>query len=355
MERLNESISEILEAIKDYRSLYSSNEQAVRAQLIEPVLNALGWKTSNPKFVRPNAPNEEGKIPDYTLFKEGKSILVVEAKNISIELNDNKVINQIANYCYKPGIDFGILTNGIKWLLFKTFEKNPQDRIIWEIDLESESLDNVIRKLTSFSFENIDTLEKIIHNSKVLELTWNQFIPSPNKIVTIVFDEFLKRIRTSNPGIKIEMNEIKSFTENKLSDYFELDLSDNINGGNYSDSSKNLEFAEVNESLFEGNKKKREREKISVLFPDKTIFNEQKPTDTFVKVINKIGPEQIEALGIFHCGVPLISTAKDKKYYQHKEGRFYFMTQASTQKKYDMLNEINQRLKLNLKIEKFIP
>lgn len=91
-------LKETLGQVNEFRADYVSNEQAVRTQLIEPILNMLGWKTANPKFVRPNAPADDGKIPDYTLLKNGKATLIVEAKNLSINLQDKKIIDQLANY-----------------------------------------------------------------------------------------------------------------------------------------------------------------------------------------------------------------------------------------------------------------
>jgi len=54
-----EIIQETLERITEFRDNYLSNEQAVRTQLIEPILNELGWKTANPKYVRPNLDKPE--------------------------------------------------------------------------------------------------------------------------------------------------------------------------------------------------------------------------------------------------------------------------------------------------------
>ena len=118
MKEIENQLKDTFKQVVEFRADYISNEQAVRTQLIEPILNVLGWKTSNPKFVKPNAPDEDGKIPDYTLLKNGKTTLIVEAKNLSIDLQDKKIIDQLANYCFKSGIDFGILTNGVRWLLF---------------------------------------------------------------------------------------------------------------------------------------------------------------------------------------------------------------------------------------------
>ena len=66
MKEIENILKEIISQVQEFRNVYITNEQAVRSQLIEPILNALGWKTSNPNFVRPNAPDEDGKVPDYT-------------------------------------------------------------------------------------------------------------------------------------------------------------------------------------------------------------------------------------------------------------------------------------------------
>jgi predicted type IV restriction endonuclease len=172
MEEVKSILKETLEQINEFRNDYISNEQAVRTQLIEPVLNVLGWKTSNPKFVRPNAPDEDGKIPDYSLLKNSKTILIVEAKNLKSDLQDKKIIDQLANYCYKSGINFGVLTNGAKWLLFKTFENNPKDRIIWQVNIESDKIEVISHNLSLFSYHNIDKLDAMLKKRKILDEVW---------------------------------------------------------------------------------------------------------------------------------------------------------------------------------------
>lgn len=359
--KLTETLKEILEQVTEFRSDYLTNEQAVRTQLIEPVLNSLGWRTSNPKFVRPNAPNEEGKIPDYTLLKDSKSKLVVEAKNLSVELVDDKVINQIANYCYKPGIEFGILTNGVRWLLFNTFQKNPQDRIVWQVDLEKENIDAVSRKLSSFSYDNIDRLESLIHASKTLESNWSNLITSTDSIVSIVAQKLIDKIRSQNPNFQIDSREISTFTKNKLSELFEItnDQDDDDDAGidivPIPANTKEKEFIEVKEYIFNRRQKTKIREKISVTFPDGAKVSHHKVADTFVETISKIGADRVKTLGIVDSGVPLIAQNKDNKYTQHKLGSYWIMVGTSTNKKFEMLNEINSRLNLNLKIEKFVP
>jgi len=352
MEEIKNILKETLEQIKEYRNDYVSNEQAVRTQLIEPILNVLGWKTSNPKFVRPNAPDEDGKIPDYTLLKNGKNTLIVEAKNLKIDLQDKKIIDQLANYCFQSGIDFGILTNGVRWLLFKTFERNPKDRIIWQVDIEHDKIDKIAQRLSSFSFHSIDTLDALLKKSKVLDEAWKSLIESTESIVSIVAQKLSEKIKTTYPHLKIDISDLKSFTKGKIAELFEFDEIDEENGTEKSEIEES-EFSATEDVIFK-RKKTSIREKISVTFPDKTIIKYKKVAETFVESIKKIGAERIFPLEIIKSGVPIVSLTKDDYYQQYQIGKYWIMVQTSTKVKVAVLNEIKERLNLNLEIETFI-
>ena len=206
MKNLEKKLKEIKKLINELRDVYLKNEQAVRDQLINPVLNELGWITSNPRFVRPDSTNQDGKIPDYTLLKNSKDTLIVEAKNLGTDVDNNKIIEQLAGYCYSLnlGFDFGILTNGEKWLLFNTFEKNPAERIVWIADLKTESIENVSRKISSFSYQNIEKLATLIELSKNLELVWDSLIENTRDIGKVVAEQIKSRLRKDYPKTKIE-------------------------------------------------------------------------------------------------------------------------------------------------------
>lgn len=354
MKEIENKLKEIIEKVVEFRINYISNEQAVRTQLIEPILNALGWKTANPEFVRPNAPDEDGKIPDYTLLKNGKTTLIVEAKNLSIDLQDKKIIDQLANYCFKSGIDFGVLTNGVKWLLFKTFEKNPKDRIVWQVDIESDKIEYVARNLSSFAYSNIDTLDTLLKKSKLLDSSWNALIKSPDCIVEIISQKLLKKIKSIEPTFKIDSNDLKTFTKAKIEELFELtEMEEEEKADENGSSETETEFAEVEDVIFKRHQKNKIREKISVTFPDKTVIKNQKVVDTFVETIKKIGPEKVLPLNIYRAGVPIVSETKDDFYNQHKIGKYWIMVHTSTKEKIAVLKEINEKLNLELRIETF--
>jgi len=352
MKEIEDQLKETIEQVVEFRTDYISNEQAVRTQLIEPILNVLGWKTSNPKFVKPNAPDEDGKIPDYTLFKNGKMTLIVEAKSLSIDLQDKKIIDQLANYCFKSGIDFGVLTNGVKWLLFKTFEKNPKDRIVWQVDIETDKIEYVARSLSSFAYSNIDTLDTLVKKSKLLDNTWEALIESTDSIVTIISQKLLEKIISTEPTFKIDFNDLKTFTKRKIEELFkltEIEEEEKVD----KNSSSETEFAEVKNVIFKRHQKNKIREKISITFPDNTVIKNKKVVDTFVETIKKIGPEKILPLNLYRAGVPIVSESKHHFYHQHKIGKYWIMVQTSTKEKIAILNKINEKLNLNLTIETF--
>jgi predicted type IV restriction endonuclease len=355
MKEIEKILKEVLNQVNEFREDYTSNEQAVRTQLIEPILSVLGWKTSNPNFVRPNAPADDGKIPDYTLVKNKKTKLIVEAKNLSKDLKDNKIIDQLASYCFKSGIDFGVLTNGAKWLLFKTFERNPKDRIVWEIDIEKEKLDYVASNLQSFAYANIDTLDILLKESKILESNWKELVKVENDIVAILSEKLLKKIKIVEKSFQIDPIALNTFVRNKIKELFKLNEIDEVNKGlneiTEDNRHKKTNIDNHEGVVFKRHKKSKIRKKICVTFPDNIVIKGNKVVNTFMGTIKKIGPERIIPLNLHRSGVPIISKTKHDFYNQHRLGRFWIMVHTSTRDKIQILEEINKKLKLDLKIE----
>lgn len=107
---------------------------------------------------------------------------------------------------------------------------------------------------------------------------------------------------------------------------------------------------------FPSHKKSKLRVKIRVTFPDQiSIFNNN-VADTFAEVIKNIGYEKVKSLNISHNGVSIISDKKDDFYTQRQVlENCFIMTHSSTRDKIRQLHEINERLKLGMKIEAIMP
>lgn len=367
-------IQNVREAVSEHRSIYLSNEQAVRDTLINPLLDELGWNTKNLKFVMPNAPNEDGKIPDYILLKNDKRMLVVEAKNMSIELGDSKTINQIASYCYGPGIKFGLLTNGGKWLLFNTFQPNPSERIVWKLDFLKDEMQDILRKLSCITYECVEQIEQlsaVIRSNELLENTWQSMVPSKESAIDILRQFIQQRLQLEHPSVSLDSNTVKDFIGKKFEMLFRDEKGietciaadevveeddDKEHESDYCESNVEHESGDLEKTP--SRKKSKLRVKVRVTFPDKTTIFSKKVADVFVETIKKIGPENVKKLGIHRNGIPIVSDKKDVFYGDRQKlipPNFYIMTNSSTKDKIQQLHEINKRLNLGMRIEEILP
>lgn len=344
-------LKQIKNKIENYPELYLTNEQATRNQLIDPILKELGWDPTDPSKVLPNASNEDGKKPDYTLMHHKKPILILEAKNTSVELERQDVIKQLAQYCYNMGVKYGILSNGKEWLFYNTFETDPKKRILWKTDLTSNNLpafENLFNILKSTNSDKFDELVNEYINSTIfqnlLDEVWEESfsISTINKISDIISKSIENLVKKKNPNVKIYNSLLNQFVNKKITDLFSY--SEPIN--QYPETNK-----VENDTLEYSSSPDTKKEKIKVTFPDKAIIYSEKVVDTFVKTILKIGIEKVKDLGILVSNIPLIDTRKHPKYTMFNTGNYYIMVHTSTKHKYSILNNINRKLNLGLKIE----
>lgn len=90
---------------------------------------------------------------------------------------------------------------------------------------------------------------------------------------------------------------------------------------------------------------------LKVIFTDGTIVNRRFAYEVLLETIEKIGVKKVENLHIKHLGLDLVSKVKDNFYNQHEMNGYLVLTHSSTNKKFQQLQEISKRLKLDLQIE----
>ncbi len=217
MNNLNEVLPLILEKIKKYRSLYERNEQAVRDQIVNPILRSLGWDPENPEEVQPNISTEEG-IPDYSLIKDGKIILFLEAKKLGMDIEQREVIRQLAKYSFNEGTKYGVLTNGAIWVLIRSFKEGTpvSERIVWKTDLENEELPAVIRKLTTISKTNIEHLEVLVKKVQILDEIWQSLLEEPKEMIKGLIPVVKSIITQGYSEYQFEDKEIEDFLRERI-------------------------------------------------------------------------------------------------------------------------------------------
>ncbi|RZJ90365.1 MAG: hypothetical protein EOO60_09030 [Hymenobacter sp.] len=99
-----------------HKQLLSKNEAATRAVLIDPVLRALGWDTTNLLMVEPERTVENKQSLDYVLKGSmGNIQSVIEAKKLGESLDKLGHVGALIGYAFslKPVSFF--ITDGLNW------------------------------------------------------------------------------------------------------------------------------------------------------------------------------------------------------------------------------------------------
>ncbi|MGB9756600.1 MAG: type I restriction enzyme HsdR N-terminal domain-containing protein [Candidatus Bathyarchaeales archaeon] len=217
MNNLNQALAQIVEKIKKFRSLYEQNEMAVRDQIVNPILRNLGWDPENPEEVQPNVSTEEG-VPDYSLIKNGKKILFVEAKKLRVDIEQREVIRQLAKYSFSEGTKYGVLTNGAVWVLIRSFEEGTTltERIVWKTDLENEEPPAVLRKIVAISKTNIEHIEILVKKVQILDEIWQSLLDEPEEMIKGLMPVFKSIISQGYPDYQFEDAEIEDLLKERV-------------------------------------------------------------------------------------------------------------------------------------------
>lgn len=136
------------------------DEENTKRKLIEPLLGLLGWDVlSSDIELEYSVPMGAGtKKVDYALKLKGTPVVFVEAKGADTTLSE-KHENQLRSYMRQVGVDWGILSNGRKFEIFRREQSATRPN---EISLAKFSLDEIAEyqhPLRTVSRESIETGE----------------------------------------------------------------------------------------------------------------------------------------------------------------------------------------------------
>ncbi|MBN1763257.1 MAG: hypothetical protein JW878_09335 [Methanomicrobia archaeon] len=106
-------------------------------------------------------------------------------QNLSVDIGRKEVIGQLARYCFGEGMDYGVLTNGASWILFRAFEKDTktEDRVLWKANIVSDKLAETIRRLNTISNENIENIDELIKKLPILDEIWQYLLAESGKMI----------------------------------------------------------------------------------------------------------------------------------------------------------------------------
>jgi hypothetical protein len=133
---LADTLNVVLATAEKLRASTAANEANTKALLIEPLLGALGWNPADLDVVEREVKVFDGTYLDYALKVAGASRIYVEAKAIGGNVDDSKFIAQTVNYANNDGILWCVLTNGLRYRIYKTNEPVAMDqKLLFELDL----------------------------------------------------------------------------------------------------------------------------------------------------------------------------------------------------------------------------
>lgn len=117
-------------------------EYPTRTIFIDPMLEALGWDVRDPDEVELEHPTVDGKSVDYAMKVNRKVLLHLEAKQLGDPLDDVKSITQVVGYAANDGIEWCVLTNGVRYKVYKASEKaSAPDKLLFEVSIDPDDSD----------------------------------------------------------------------------------------------------------------------------------------------------------------------------------------------------------------------
>ena len=157
----------------------------------------------------------KGQYCDYWLVINWKLEVLMEVKQIWIELNDNHLFQAIS-YAGNEGVKRVILTNLREWrLYYLTFGEKIEKQLMVNIEVLNEKSDNVVDKFQYIHKESIvkNLLEDLLVKKQAL---------SEQNIKKVIFgDVIIKKIQSeikTLTGVKITTEEVVSILKNYIKD-----------------------------------------------------------------------------------------------------------------------------------------
>ncbi|MFC7666139.1 hypothetical protein ACFQT0_00830 [Hymenobacter humi] len=115
---------------ENHTSIFQKNEAATRAALIDPVLRALGWDTSNVQMVEPEKSLGNELRVDYLLKDPaGKPYLVIEAKCLGSTLDKYGYVGKILGYALTLNVQTVCITDGISRHIHSNLQQGKSEPI----------------------------------------------------------------------------------------------------------------------------------------------------------------------------------------------------------------------------------
>lgn len=163
---MKEKLNNLKEDIKSNKKKIT-NEEITKNSCIMPFFKILGYNVFNVNEFHPeytsDVGNKNGEKVDYAILKDGNPLILIEAKKLGVNLDDN--YNQL--YCYfttQLSAKVGILTNGVEYRFYSdTINANVLDDkpffVFNILDFNDQDI-NTLKLFTKNNF-NVNTIKEL--------------------------------------------------------------------------------------------------------------------------------------------------------------------------------------------------
>lgn len=228
-------LNEIADAINQQSHLIKTEADTVQVS-VYPFIQALGYKPFNLNDVKPQFTADPrpsgGERVDYAIMRQGKPIILIEAKSINISLSENHW-RQLHDYFNSEEVQFGILTNGLEYRFYTDFtkrnimDKEPflvldmlqlDERLVTELqsfERSRFSLDHALFSAQKLTISRLiqreftqpsDELVKYIANSISCDELTNSQIQRYTSVVKVALRELIEN-KVSNDNLAVTKQE----------------------------------------------------------------------------------------------------------------------------------------------------
>ena len=166
LQPLVSTIETIKERIATHGTVLRQNETRTRMALIDPLLGALGWDTSDPALA--TSEYRTGGWADYALIGvRNKPAAIIEAKRLGSVVENH--LEQAVGYCIQEGIAYAGVTDGNHWQLYRTFEPVPLvEKLVLDISIADTLAHEAAFKLLLLWRPNLSTGQPVEASAPVL-------------------------------------------------------------------------------------------------------------------------------------------------------------------------------------------
>lgn len=209
----------LVELYETFKRLKDYNEENIKIQIVIEVLKAIGYELDEFIFEQPAYAKD--KRIDFIIETKNNEKIYVETKRGDKDLSKNDIV-YILEYLSRGNIEWGILSNGKRYLLINKYIDNKEhyfeDKVVLDINLAKKYDLNYIKYLgKECLFEtNVTKYYRYIAEYKALKFPgdgYNKSWSSYKSTLYNFFDYYANKEKKFRPLEQIRVDDFKDYLE----------------------------------------------------------------------------------------------------------------------------------------------